>query len=52
MSEYIEHDKHGESVGLVEKQFFTFAKPPDEMMLESGANAPNVVLLYLCRRQK
>jgi len=46
MSEYIEHDKHGESVGLVEKQFFTFAKPPDEMMLESGARLGPVTLAY------
>jgi homoserine O-acetyltransferase len=33
MSEYIEHDKEGISVGLVEKKLFTFAEPPDEMLL-------------------
>jgi hypothetical protein len=37
MSEYIEHDKEGISVGLVEKKLFTFAEPPDEMLLENGA---------------
>lgn len=36
MSEYIEHDKNGVSVGLVEKKFFTLAEPPDEMIMESG----------------
>ena len=37
MSEYIEHDKDEISVGIVEKNLLTFAEPPDEMVLESGA---------------
>ncbi len=46
MSEYIEHDKNGVSVGVVEKKFFTFAKPPDEICLESGAKLGPVTLAY------
>ena len=37
MSEYIEHDKDGVSVGVVEKKFYSFAEPPEEMILENGA---------------
>lgn len=46
MSEYIEHDKNGVSVGLVEKRFFTFAQPPDELILESGARLGPVTIAY------
>ncbi len=46
MSEYIEHDKNGVSVGLVEKKSFTFAGPPDEMVLESGARLGPVTIAY------
>ncbi len=46
MSEYIEHDKNGVSVGLVGKKFFTFAGPPDEMILESGARLGPVTIAY------
>lgn len=46
MSEYIEHDKNGISVGLVEKNFFTFAHPPDKLMLESGARIGPVTIAY------
>jgi len=46
MSEYIEHDQIGKSVGLVEKKTFTFAQPPDEMILESGARLGPVTLAY------
>ncbi len=46
MSEYGEHDKNGASVGLVEKKFFTFAEPPDEMILESGARLGPITLAY------
>jgi len=35
MSDYIEHDKTGNSVGLVERKYFTFAEPPDLMVLEN-----------------
>ncbi len=46
MSEYIEHDKNGVSVGLVEKRYFTFAEPPECMELESGARLGPVTLAY------
>jgi homoserine O-acetyltransferase/O-succinyltransferase len=46
MSEYIEHDKNGDSVGLVEKQFFRFAHPPQEMCLESGVRLGPLALAY------
>ncbi len=46
MSEYIEHDRQGISVGLVEKKYCTFAAPPDELTLESGAGLGPVTLAY------
>ena len=46
MSEYIEHDQTGVSVGLVEKKVFTFAAPPDELVLESGARLGPITLTY------
>jgi homoserine O-acetyltransferase len=46
MSEYIEHDKAGISVGIVEKKSFTFAEPAHEMILESGARLGPVTLAY------
>ncbi len=46
MSEYIEHDRDKISVGIVEKQFYTFAEPPREMVLESGARLGPVTLAY------
>lgn len=46
MSEYIEHDKNGVSVGLVEKKSYTFAHPPHEMILESGAKLGPITLAY------
>ena len=46
MSEYIEHDKTGISVGPVEKKFFTFAEPPREMILESGEKLGPVTVAY------
>ncbi len=46
MSEYIEHDGEGISVGVVEKKFHTFAQPPDEMCLESGARLGPVTIAY------
>ena len=36
MSEYIEHDQQGISVGIVEKQFLTIGQPPKELILENG----------------
>jgi len=46
MSEYIEHDKNGASVGIVQKRFFTFAHPPERLRLESGAQLGPVTLAY------
>jgi homoserine O-acetyltransferase len=46
MSEYIEHDRDKISVGIVEKKLFTFAEPPDEMALESGARVGPLTLAY------
>ena len=46
MSEYIEHDIDGVSVGLVEKKLFTFAEPPDPMILESNARLGPVTIAY------
>ena len=46
MSEYIEHDQNGVSVGLVKKRFFTFAEPPSELILESGAKLGPVTICY------
>ncbi|MBU1741929.1 MAG: homoserine O-acetyltransferase, partial [Proteobacteria bacterium] len=46
MSEYIEHDPGGVSVGLVEKRFFSFAEPPVELVLESGAGLGQITLAY------
>ena len=34
------------SVGVVEKQYYTFANPPGEMTLESGANLGPITLAY------
>jgi len=46
MSEYIEHDKTGVSVGLVEKKSYTFAEPPNEMILECGKKLGPVKIAY------
>jgi homoserine O-acetyltransferase len=46
MSEYIEHDRDGISVGLVEKKFYTFAEPPEELVLESGARLGPITVAY------
>jgi homoserine O-acetyltransferase/O-succinyltransferase len=46
MSEYIEHDQTGVSVGVVEKQYFTFAEPPSELSLENGQCLGPVTLAY------
>jgi homoserine O-acetyltransferase len=46
MSEYIEHESTGPSVGLVQKKYFTFAKPPDALKLECGASLSPVTLAY------
>ena len=46
MSEYIEHDKSGVSVGLVEKKFFTFAEPPYSLVLESNSRLGPITIAY------
>ena len=46
MSEYIQHDQKGISVGVVEKKYYTFAHPPNEMRLESGKILGPVTLAY------
>lgn len=46
MNERSGHDAQGRSLGIVEKKFFTFAEPPDEMPLESGARLGPITLAY------
>ena len=46
MSEYIENDENGLSVGLVKKQFYTFAGPPEPMKLESGVTLGPITIAY------
>jgi len=46
MSEYIEHDETGISVGVVEKKLFTFAEPPNELILENGERLGPVSIAY------
>jgi homoserine O-acetyltransferase len=46
VSEYIEHDAEGISVGLVQKKAYTFAEPPNEMRLESGDRLGPVTIAY------
>ena len=46
MSEYIENDENGVSIGLVEKKYFTFAEPPDSMVLESNARLGPITIAY------
>lgn len=46
MSEYSEQNGGGVSVGLVEKRFFTFGHPPDELTLESGTRLGPITLAY------
>ncbi|MFO8112023.1 MAG: homoserine O-acetyltransferase [Desulfosalsimonadaceae bacterium] len=46
MSEYIAHDAQGKTVGLVEKKYFTFAEPPNEMVLDSKAKLGPITIAY------
>ena len=46
MSEYIEHDLSGQSVGLVEKKHYTFARPPDKMTLENDRHLSEITIAY------
>jgi hypothetical protein len=44
MGEEISHDRSSDSVGLVKKELFTFAGPPDELRLESGSRLGPVTI--------
>ena len=46
MSEYIEHDKAGVSVGLVEKKYYAFAEPPNEIILECDKKLGPITIAY------
>ena len=46
MSEYIENDRHGLSVGMVEKKFHITAEPPLEMLLECDARLGPITIAY------
>ncbi|MBN2332339.1 MAG: homoserine O-acetyltransferase [Deltaproteobacteria bacterium] len=46
MSEYSEHTRELISVGTVKKETFTFAGPPNEMVLESGATLGPITIAY------
>ena len=46
MSEYIDQDQTGASIGIVEKQFFTFAEPPGRLKLESRTSIGPVTIAY------
>jgi homoserine O-acetyltransferase len=46
MSEYINQDQTGASIGIIEKHFFTFAEPPDRLKLESLASLGPVAIAY------
>jgi homoserine O-acetyltransferase len=46
MSDKIEHVTNGSSVGLVKKEFYTFAEPPDELILASGGRLGPITVAY------
>ncbi len=46
MSEYIDQNPSGASIGIVEKQFFTFADKPELLSLESGSEIGPVTIAY------
>ncbi|NOX33121.1 MAG: homoserine O-acetyltransferase [Deltaproteobacteria bacterium] len=46
MSEYTSHNRNGQTIGIVKKQFFSFAAPPDRLKLESGADIGPVTIAY------
>ncbi len=46
MSEYIEHDRAGKSVGQVEKKFYTFSESSEKMVLENGTHFGPLTLAY------
>ncbi|MCF6248004.1 MAG: homoserine O-acetyltransferase [Desulfobacula sp.] len=46
MSEYIDQNPSGATIGIVEKLFFTFADKPELLRLESGADIGPVTIAY------
>ncbi|MBU0969282.1 MAG: homoserine O-acetyltransferase [Proteobacteria bacterium] len=46
MSQYTDQTPNGTTIGMVEKQFFTFAAPPNGLALESGAALGPVTIAY------
>ncbi len=46
MSEYIDQDPSGATIGIVEKKFFTFAENPELLSLESGTQIGPVTIAY------
>lgn len=46
MSEYTSHDREGATVGIVKKQFFTFAREPDLMTLENTTGFGPITIAY------
>lgn len=46
MSEYIQHDQQGKTVGIVEKKYFTFARNGNDLRLESNAVLSPVTIAY------
>ncbi len=46
MSEYIQHDRQGKTVGIVEKKYFSFAHDGETMSLESGQRLGPVTVAY------
>jgi len=46
MSEYTGHDQSGATIGIVEKQFFSFAEPPNPLQLEGGTSIGPVTIAY------
>jgi homoserine O-acetyltransferase len=46
MSEYAQREREERSVGIVTPQSYTFAQPPDEMRLSSGARLGPITLAF------
>jgi len=46
MSEYNSHEPSGRSAGRVVKNYFTFAEPPNQMMLDSGRRLGPITIAY------
>ncbi len=46
MSEYVENDRSGASVGIVEKLSYTFCESENGVLLESGSSIDSVTIAY------